>query len=478
MLSLNVRIRNRLRWIYVVTDLVTTNLAVFCFNVYRWSLKADSIPEITGFYKMSSVWGGQILFPLLLMFIYWLSGYYNHVENRSRAQEALTTLGSAFSGALIIFFLAVINDWSWRRIVAFENIFIVTALIFFFVYSGRFLITRTEVKRVHNRHHISDAVVLGTDSQAVALARRINNLPKGMGLKVSALVRLRPGEECADGCTDFDVVERSSLRRLIESRGVGHMIISPSEPLKGEDFASLLKLAVEMDVPLFVSPDINSLALAAHRSFNVLGEPLVCISHPNISDSTVNIKRTVDLLGSTAALLLTSPLFLVLAVAIKLDTPGPVFFLQTRLGRGGKPFRIIKFRSMVTGAEADGKARVTVDNDPRITRMGRFLRKYRLDELPQFWNVIRGEMSLVGPRPERRAFAEQIAARVPGYPLIYQVRPGITSWGMVRYGYASDVDQMVERLRYDLLYLETISISTDIKILLHTVNTVLAGRGK
>ena len=133
---------------------------------------------------------------------------------------------------------------------------------------------------------------------------------------------------------------------------------------------------------------------------------------------------------------------------------------------------------MVCNAEPDGRAKVTVDNDPRVTRFGHFLRKYRLDELPQFWNVLRGEMSLVGPRPERREFAEQIAARVPLYPMLYQVRPGITSWGMVRYGYASDVDQMVERLRYDLIYLESISISTDLKILLHTVNTVVSGRGK
>ena len=179
---------------------------------------------------------------------------------------------------------------------------------------------------------------------------------------------------------------------------------------------------------------------------------------------------------SAVALLALTPVFAVIALLIKRDSAGPVFYRQTRVGYRKRPFGIIKFRSMRTDAESGGPALSTPD-DPRITHVGRFLRKYRLDELPQFWNVLRGDMSLVGPRPEREHYVRQIVERVPYYSMIHQVRPGITSWGMVKYGYASSVDEMIERLRYDLLYIENVSFGLDIKILFHTVNTVLTGKG-
>ncbi|MDE6315412.1 MAG: sugar transferase, partial [Muribaculaceae bacterium] len=182
--------------------------------------------------------------------------------------------------------------------------------------------------------------------------------------------------------------------------------------------------------------------------------------------------------GASLALIILSPPLAALAIAVKRSSPGPVIYRQQRMGRRKREFTILKFRSMYADAEAASGPVLTQADDPRITSVGRFMRKYRLDELPQFWNVIRGEMSLVGPRPERRIFADQIAARVPVYSAIYQIRPGITSWGMVKYGYASTIDQMIERLRYDLIYLENISVATDLKILLHTVATVIGGRGK
>lgn len=477
MLSLNVRIRNRLRAVYVITDLLTSSLAIFLFNVFRWALRADN-GTLSTFYSLTKVWGGQILFPLLLMAFYWLSGYYNQVDRRSRAQELISTMSSALFGSLTVFFLAVVNDSQWRRRIVFEHLLIAAGLIFVCVYAGRFLITRIVVRSVHDRHNTDAAIMIGTDADAVALAGRINSLRKGMGINVTRFMRLSPYADVDPRCHEYGVIERRDLRRYCSEHAVNHMILTPRAIAGGVNLSEFMRLAYDLSGALFLAPDVNTVALASGRQFNVLGEPLVCISAPNISSSTANVKRTIDVLVSAVALVALSPLFAALAIGVKCDSPGPVFFRQKRLGRGGKPFTIIKFRSMVCDAEADGRAHVTVDDDPRVTRFGRFLRKYRLDELPQFLNVLRGEMSLVGPRPERREFAEQIAARVPLYPMLYQVRPGITSWGMVRYGYASDVDQMIERLRYDLIYLESISISTDLKILLHTVNTVVSGRGK
>jgi exopolysaccharide biosynthesis polyprenyl glycosylphosphotransferase len=195
-----------------------------------------------------------------------------------------------------------------------------------------------------------------------------------------------------------------------------------------------------------------------------------------MSQSTANLKRCGDAVVSALALITLSPLLAAIAIAVKFSSKGPVFYRQERIGYHKKPFRILKFRTMRADAEANGPQLSTAE-DPRITPVGRILRKYRLDELPQFWNVLLGEMSIVGPRPEREYFIRQIMARAPYYALIHQVRPGITSWGMVRHGYASDVDQMIDRLQYDLLYIANVSLLVDLKILVYTVNTVFTGKG-
>ena len=185
----------------------------------------------------------------------------------------------------------------------------------------------------------------------------------------------------------------------------------------------------------------------------------------------------MDIVGSSLALAVLSPVLAWVALRVKGDSEGPVFYRQERLGQHGKPFQIIKFRTMVQNAEGL-KPQLSSDDDPRITRVGKRLRQLRLDELPQFWNVLKGEMSLVGPRPERAFFADQIVQHSPHFLRLQQVRPGITSWGQVKYGYAENVNQMRQRLRYDIMYLENISLLLDLKILLYTVRTVLRREGK
>lgn len=190
----------------------------------------------------------------------------------------------------------------------------------------------------------------------------------------------------------------------------------------------------------------------------------------------MGFKRLADIVFSMLALLLLWPLLILIALVIWLDTGGPILFQQERIGQGGHPFRIIKFRTMTVDAESQGP-QLSFPEDKRQTRVGSFLRRYRLDELPQFINILKGEMSLVGPRPERRYFIEQISQSTPDYPTLLQMRPGLTSWGQVRFGYASTIEQIEERMLYDLYYVRNFSIQFDLKIILHTIRIVFSGKG-
>ena len=462
---------------YIISDYVMCNIAWLLFLWVRFEMGENSHTigyDSFGHYMRNPyVIAGQIAFPLIMLAIFWLSGYYNEVWRKSRVQEFFDTITSVATGSILVLLGALINDMVGEKIYNYALLLWLVAIIFVCVYVPRLIITGSISSKIKNRKISFPTLMIGTGEKAKEFADKLNGQKLSTGYRIVGYVAIEGEESKVENGKIYTFDELDSV---CSREQVAELVVVPTISDTAVLMATINKL-YHLNLPIKISPDLQSILLSHVKICDFLGDPLVDVSGSNMDESSKNIKRVIDILVGGLALVALSPLMLVIAALIKRDSKGPVLYKQERIGLHNKPFKIIKFRSMYSDAERASGPRLSSEDDDRITPVGHMLRKYRLDELPQFGNVCKGEMSLVGPRPERQYYIDQILERAPFYAILHQVRPGLTSMGMVKYGYAKNVDEMVERLKYDLLYMANMSLMNDVKVIIYTIKTVVTGRG-
>lgn len=463
---------------YVVADYISTNVAFALFNVLRY-FKLDitqlGFESLYNFLKSPVVILDQIFFPLGMMGLYYLSGFYGRQFLRSRGEELSITALTALIGSLGVFFLVLINDLTLDRERDYSIFLMMWAIMFLVVYIPRLIITWRSNSRIARGEIGKNTLVLGHGSRVEDIRHQIANTPSVIGMRIVAVADCE-NNACkslsAIGLPAYDIknIEQACRENNIEQ------IVALPHPHGLNSMAQMVGRLVSLEIPVLIAADSLPPYLINASIINLTSEPYIDVMRSRMSPSTLHIKRATDIVVSLIALAIVGVPVLVLAAAVKLTSSGPAFYLQERMGLHRRRFNIIKLRTMQVDSEQTGP-QLSDSDDERVTPLGRVLRKYHIDELPQFYNVLVGDMSLVGPRPERPHYVAQLLKLAPVYAMLHSVRPGITSLGMVKYGYASDVDQMLKRMNYDILYLQNISITTDLKILLYTINTVVAGKG-
>lgn len=465
---------------YIVGDMLASSVAWTTLYLYRKKVLEYAPAFDDQWFPEAMLYDGNFRYGLMFVPIFWvglygLAGMHGDPYRRYRSQEVGQILWATLLGTLVLFLVLILDDAISSYKQYYQSLLVLFGGQVAAVLAVRLPQTTRTVKRLHRGELAFNTLVVGCNGQAVASIREIRALKRNPGFRFIGIIPTE-GEECRtlEGVPCLGRVE--GLVDLVTEHDVEEVILAVSSADHAE-LEGIIHLLEGTGVGIKIIPDIYDILSGHVRMQSLFGAPLIAVRRDIMPPGQVVVKRMMDIVISIIALVLLAPFFLLIAILVKLNSPGPVFFHQERVGRWGVPFMIHKFRSMHVDAEKQGP-QLSSDADPRITSVGRFLRKSRMDELPQFFNVLIGEMSLVGPRPERQHYIDLISQRAAHYPRLQKVRPGITSWGQVKYGYAENVEQMVQRLRFDLIYMENMSLGLDLKILLYTVWIVIRGRGK
>lgn len=456
---------------FIAFDFIAAILAWIIFYSLRKVLLGESkeginLPLLEHAFMIGLFW----------MALYYFFGFYSEIYRKSRIKEFFSVLTVSLGGTLVIFFTLLLDDEGVYNYTAYYKTFTTYFAIHFFITIFLKVSLITYVKKlVRKKKLYFNTLIIGSGQKAVEIFDEINKSFEMLGLRFIAYLSLKENRnKFGDKLRYMGSID--NLGKVISRCHIEQVVIA----MESEDHAKVEQILFQLEnknVRISIIPDIHQYLIGSIRVNHSFDIPLLDINQDLMPEWQANLKRISDIIFALFVLVLGMPFFLVIAAIIKLTSKGPILFKQERIGKDGKPFFIFKFRSMYTDAEKNGPA-LSKEGDSRITPFGRFLRKSRIDEFPQFYNVLIGDMSLIGPRPERQFFIDQIIKIAPHYKHLTKVRPGITSLGQVKYGYAQNVEEMVERLKYDILYIENMSFAMDLRILLYTILVMVQGRGK
>ncbi len=461
----------RLIGLYIFADIVSATTAWYIFYIFRKTIFETakygySVPVELNLKFIVSLIGIGLFWILIYLF----SGYYKTVVRKTYLFDISNAFVSSIIGLVFLFFIVILDDYIKDYNYYYYSIAILFILHLSITISLRFIVSFYKKILIVQKKLMFSAIAIGNGTKSLALIE--SDEIKKIGINVDSYIETNDNADKLFAVSKLGNIDQ--LMQIVEIKKPDDVIIAV-EPEEHEKIRKIIDQIAHFDLNIKIVPELYEYLQAKTEISGLIGETLIGVPTNPMTDWEYNLKVIVDYVLSIVAIVIFAPLYIFIYLGVKFTSRGPALFKQERIGRYGRPFTLYKFRSMYIDAEKDGPG-LSKKHDRRVTPFGGFLRKTKLDEIPNFFNVVKGDMSLVGPRPERRFYIDQIIKVAPNFRKLQKIKPGITSIGQVKYGYAENVDQMTRRLRYDLIYLENMSILTDLRVILFTIRLLFKGR--